>query len=787
MLTRSRGFRGLIASAAAWVAMLGFAAVAPAMTVDTTADDATQGNGSCSLREAIVAAAAGSNSADCGPAGSAPITVAVPEGTYELTQGQLTIGAGANVVVQGANPNAPAFTTIDAHSKSRVFEVAAGAQLALKALRITGGQTSVGADGISPGQSGGPGADGGGVLNKGGLTLERVWVEENFTGHGGRGVDGDQLSASSTRYGKGGGSGGNGGGVYNAAGASLSVIASKIFDNGTGDGGNGGNGATGQLGIGKFPDGSDGGDGGPAGSGGGILNAGSAVVVDSTIEDNFTGRGGHGGQGGTGVGEAEMQPSGNGGDGGYGGNSGLAYDPNTGNFSYRYYGGGGGFYNAGTLQMSRSTIAGNNTGAGGNGGGAGNGGKKLNNSFQTGGRAGPGGGGGLGGGLFNFGKGATLTNVTIVGNFTGDGGTGGNGSTSNSLGPGLGGYGGYGGGLWAEGAHSPDYVELVHVTIAKNGLGAAGLPGDDLSSPGQPGQRGKGAGVAVGGRFDPGGAGVYFKNTVVAGNGSTVAGDQNCIQYYPKEQYVDLYDLFHNVSYPDSSCPGTVGDPLLGSLQSNGGLTETLLPETGSSAIGLVPAASCTVGEDQRGFARGGGGKSCDAGAVETGSAPTVTATTTALASSANPSTPGVAVKFTASVSPQPSGGTVAFTDAGSPIPGCAAIAIGPGGQASCTVTYGVVGSHPIKASYGGNSLFSASSGSLTQVVQNAQVPPEETGGSGGGGGGSAAAPVVPPPIVAPPPPIPRKKVLHCPKSKKKVVRKGQAKCVPKHKPRKKK
>jgi CSLREA domain-containing protein len=772
------GFRGSIAGAAACAVALLFAPASLAMTVNTTADDATQGNGACSLREAVVAAAAGSNSADCGPAGSSPITISVPAATYELSAGQLAIGAGANVVVEGANPNAPALTTIDAAGKSRVFEVASGAQLVLKALRVTGGQTQVGADGISPGQYGGPGADGGGILNKGALTLERVWVEENFTGHGGRGVDGDQISVSSTRYGKGGGAGGSGGGVFNAAGASLSVIASKISDNGTGDGGNGGNGATGQLGIGKFPDGSDGGDGGPSGSGGGIYNAGNATIVDSTIEDNFTGRGGHGGQGGHGVGEAEMQPSGNGGWGGYGGNSGLAYDPNTGNFSYRAYGGGGGFYNVGTLQMSRSTIAGNSTGAGGNGGGAGNGGKKLNNTWQTGGRAGPGGGGGLGGGLFNFGKGATLTNVTIVGNFTGDGGTGGNGSTSASLGPGLGGYGGYGGGLWAEGAHSPDYVELVHVTISKNFLGAAGLPGEDLSSPGVAGQRGKGAGVAVGGRYDPGSnAGVYFKNTVVARNGSVLAGDLNCIQYYPPEQYVDLKDLGNNVSFPDSSCPGTMADPLLGPLQNNGGLTQTLLPEAGSSAIGLVPPAAC-VAEDQRAFPRGGGGKSCDAGAVETGTGPSVTATSTALASSANPSTPGVAVKFTATVSPQPSGGTVAFTDAGSPISGCAAVTIGPGGQASCTVTYPVVGSHAIKAAYSGNSLFTASNSSvLTQVVQNAQVPVET------GGGGGTVAPIVSPPVVTPPP-APAKKVLRCPKSKKKVIRKGRPKCVPKHKHR---
>jgi CSLREA domain-containing protein len=694
------GFRRLMAGMLACLVAGVFAPAAWGMTVDTTADAATPGNGNCSLREAIVAASAGSNSADCGSAGSAPITISVPAGTYELSAGQLAVGAGANIAVVGANPNAPAQTTIDAEGHSRVLEVASGAQVKLSALRIMGGQTQSGADGVSPGQSGGFGADGGGILNSGVLTLERVWVQENFTGHGGRGVDGDQPSASSFRYGQGGGRGGNGGGIYNATGASLTVIASTIADNGTGDGGNGGNGAAGQLGIGKFPDGSDGGDGGPAGGGGGILNAGSATIAETTIEGNFTGRGGSGGLGGQGVAEGVMQPAGRGGYGGDGGNAGVTYNLESGNPQYTAYYGGGGVYNAGTLQMSRATIAGNNTGAGGNGGGAGIGGKKSNNQYETGAHAGAGGGGGLGGGLFNYGKGATLINVTIAENLTGDGGKGGNGPQSGSLGPGLGGFGGYGGGVWAEGAHSPDYLELSQVTIAGNSVGLAGPAGEDGSFPGTPGQRGKGAGVAVGPRVDPGtGAGVYFRNTLIARNGSLLSGDLDCIQYYPKEQYVDLSDLGNNLSYPDSSCPGTVADPLLGPLQNNGGLTETTLPEAGSGAIGLVPLAACTVHEDQRGLPRPASNSagSCDAGAVETGSA----------------SNPG---------------------------------------------------------------------------------EPEDPGGGGGGpsggeGGAGGTATVTPPPIVVPTLIGPANKVkgpARCPKTKKRVVRKGKARCVARHKAKKK-
>jgi hypothetical protein len=168
---------------------------------------------------------------------------------------------------------------------------------------------------------------------------------------------------------------------------------------------------------------------------------------------------------------------------------------------------------------------------------------------------------------------------------------------------------------------------------------------------------------------------------------------------------------------------------------------------------------------------------------VETGGAAGATSTSTALISNVNPSAPGHAVQYTATVSPQPSGGTVAFTDGGSPISGCEAVAVGLGGQASCGVTYPAAGTHGIQASYGGNSLFEASSsGILNQIVQSGQE-----GGTPGGGGGGGSAVSPPPAAGVPPSTSPVKKILRCPKSKKRVVRNGKAKCVPKHPPRNKK
>jgi hypothetical protein len=428
-----------------------------------------------------------------------------------------------------------------------------------------------------------------------------------------------------------GGRGGSGGGIFNEPGASLTIRESTISKNLTGNGGKGGEGGAGVNALGHYPDGGAGGAGGPSGDGGGIYNAGSLLIEDSTISGNFTGRGGEGGTGAQGTGEVEERSPGDGGDGGDGGNSGMQYDKNSG-YNTEAFKGGGGIYNGGSLTMLNSTISGNGTGAGGAGGGSGaGGGPNKYGYFADSGRAGTGGGGGYGGGLFTGGgyggySPVSLTNVTIYGNRTGDGGTGGpgGGGAESTLGGGSGGRGGDGGGIWSEGASSGSEVILSFVTIAGNRLGAAGLKGNS-ANPSRGaccGVRGVGAGISTGGRYTNGSA-VFLKNSIVADNGEELVGgeltgDANCYQrYYPT--YTDIVDQGGNVTWNDTTCPGKIADPLLGALAENGGPTETLLPGAGGSAIGIVPAASCTVDEDQRGLPRPATGKTnCDAGAVET-------------------------------------------------------------------------------------------------------------------------------------------------------------------------
>ena len=98
---------------------------------------------------------------------------------------------------------------------------------------------------------------------------------------------------------------------------------------------------------------------------------------------------------------------------------------------------------------------------------------------------------------------------------------------------------------------------------------------------------------------------------------------------------------------------------------------------------------------------------------------------TTALASSANPSVVGGSVTFTATVVGAAPTGSVAFTDGGSAIAGCGAVALPAGATnsktATCSSTTLAVGSHKIVATYGGDGGNNGStSTTLVQVINNA-------------------------------------------------------------------
>ncbi len=97
--------------------------------------------------------------------------------------------------------------------------------------------------------------------------------------------------------------------------------------------------------------------------------------------------------------------------------------------------------------------------------------------------------------------------------------------------------------------------------------------------------------------------------------------------------------------------------------------------------------------------------------------------TTTTLTSSSNPSVFGQSVTFTATVTGTgfDDGGTVTFSD-GSTSLGTASFSGGKATLAATTNVINTLGTHTITAVYGGDSNFSGSSNSLTQVVQAVEI-----------------------------------------------------------------
>jgi hypothetical protein len=101
------------------------------------------------------------------------------------------------------------------------------------------------------------------------------------------------------------------------------------------------------------------------------------------------------------------------------------------------------------------------------------------------------------------------------------------------------------------------------------------------------------------------------------------------------------------------------------------------------------------------------------------------TSSSTALASSSNPSMAGASVTFTASVTGYSPTGTISFNDGGTSISGCSAIALTGSGNtrtAQCSTSALTATTHSITASYGGDANNVASTSSAVSQVVNAST-----------------------------------------------------------------
>jgi CSLREA domain-containing protein len=542
--------RALVATVAA---LLLSAAPAQAEIFVTTHDDVVASDGLCSLREAVAAAT------DCGTG-----TIHLPGGApYPLTVELVMPGGGPPVRIEAGG------AVLRVQGTHRAIVVGTNRTVYLTGLTIRGGTAT------------GPTFAGGGIVNLGNLTLDRVVVTGNTGAAAPKGTDGGATGGA-------GSPGGDGGGIYNVTGATLTLQSSTVSGNRAGAGGAGG---VGDPSGPAHPSGGNGGAGGRGGSGGGIFNTGTLTVTDSTIAGNAAGAGGAGAAGGSG--EAA---GGHGGSGGFGGDGGD----------------GGGIGGVGTVTIVRSTIAGNRAGRGGDGASAGDGGGggTVNKDGGAGGNGGSGGDGGLGGGISSTFAATTLTNATIAGNHAGAGGNAGTGGSSGA--PtlpggavglaghgGEGGDGGSGGGLRV-GTAPTVTASMTHATIAGNAIGAFGAGAAGGS--GDPGP----SGVVNG---DPGSAGVAAALLV---EGATVSARNSVFRANACRGDID--DLGGNVGTPGTDCVGMMADPRLGPLASNGGPTQTIALLPGSPAIDLI-ATNCAT-TDQRSVRRPVGGR-CDAGAFE--------------------------------------------------------------------------------------------------------------------------------------------------------------------------
>ena len=296
---------------------------------------------------------------------------------------------------------------------------------------------------VAPAERAAPVQNGGGILNNGTLTLIGVVVSNSKAGNGGVGRNGGNGGV--------GGDGGNGG---------AGGPAAQPTDNNT-NGGAGGNAGTGGSG-------GAGGNGGAGGLGGGIYNAGTLTLVNSTISGNQTGAGGAAGSGGT------TGAAGTAGTGGLAGTGGVALTGTAGangsvvgsaptngaNGTTGFGGAGGGVFSNGViLTINNSTFNLNAAlGIGAEGGGIDSEGGTLtiNNSTISGNTS-----DGSGGGLLNCGTStATLRSVTITANHA---------ANTDA--------GGAGGGI----SQVSSNIIVIHNTIvAGNFVGSANTTADDV-------------------------------------------------------------------------------------------------------------------------------------------------------------------------------------------------------------------------------------------------------------------------------------------------------------------
>jgi hypothetical protein len=616
-----------------------------------------------------------------------PRTITLGGTQLELTDAATTtiIGPGEDLLSISGGTNT--LDQIIGKTTSRVFAVDSGASAALSGLTITGGSEG--------GLFNNSNLDGGGLVNFGDLTLTNCSVSDNILIPSVAGVV-------------------EGGGVYNTG--TLTMSNCLVNDNdmaipigaiGVKDGYGGGVYNTGTLTM------TDCGVNGNVAvtSGGGVLNVGTLTMTDCGVAGNERSSGFAADDGGgvSNRGPATMTDctivgNGNG--------NGSAF--------------GGGVSNTNTLEMTNCTVSDNTAGAGG---GVGNGGflsmtnctVKRNTATQDGGGVGSGGflsmtnctvsdnsatqdGGGISSGLS-----LRMTNCTVSDNSaTRDGGGIDSGSGELTLDEStVGGNtaGGNGGGI----IYNNATLTITDSTVAFNQ--AAGNYGPFPCG-----------GIFIDSDVPPGD--IFLANTIVADNVSGTGATPD--DFNGGVSRDSTGNLIGNASGASGFVPGNGNllnvDPRLGPLANNGGPTLTYALLSGSPAIDAGNNSAVPRGDtDQRGLPRIVNG-AVDIGACEV----QPLATTTAVTTTAAPSTYGDSVTFTATVTGffTPTGSVNFVIDGGTPVAGIAGGTTGITATWTFTTSTLAAGTHTVEAVFDGTGDFTDSTGTLSggQVVNKANA-----------------------------------------------------------------
>lgn len=418
------------------------------------------------------------------------------------------------------------------------------------------------------------------IPNGSSLTLDWLTLSGGIS-QGANGANGPATGNSSA---SGGAYSGLGGAVFSAGGFTATYVT---FSGNQAIGGNGGCGTNGATS-----------GGGGAGIGGAVFSASTALSISNST---FVGNSAKGGQSAPYGACSWTAGTAGGGGGGQGG--GGSFDNFSGSSSAGSdggYGGGGG---------GKTNTVSNSGGNGGFGGGAGSQFKtpgEFGSAAESGGFTG-GTGAGLGGALFvEFTSGsAQVVDSTFTNNLA---------------------HGGdatyYGGSNGGQGVGGAVFVHSGTLTILADTLAGNSATGGNTTPTFNPGNGGNGVGGNI---YVHSGATLILGQSIVTGgivtagtssNGNAgAATDPDISAAFTSKGYNLVSTRGDSSGYVGTDlADGTVAN--LGALASNGGPTQTMVPQAGSAAIDVIPPGFCDTVVDQRNAPRPFG-PSCDIGSIE--------------------------------------------------------------------------------------------------------------------------------------------------------------------------